>query len=179
MGKSTVGQLLAELLGCDFVDLDEIGDCHYQEVGQPLGAFLAKIEELGYVRAHAWWQPARAHAVVRVMEDCRGAVVALGAGHSHFEDRAWLDVVQAALQSESVVLLLPDPDPAVAVAALRARSIELKGHSWVIENVDYLANWVASGQNRQLADIMVYVGKDAADAVANKVCDALGGLDAQ
>jgi shikimate kinase len=58
-GKSTVGPLIAALLERDFVDLDEIGDEYYSEVGQPLRLLRARIDEDGFAAAHFWWQPAR------------------------------------------------------------------------------------------------------------------------
>jgi len=76
VGKSVVGVRVAADLGRSFYDLDLIGETYNVEVGQPFDAFVRMIDERGVVDAHRWWQPARAHAVQRVLETHPGAVVA-------------------------------------------------------------------------------------------------------
>jgi shikimate kinase len=62
-GKSTVGEILAGLLDCDFIDIDAIGDRYYDTVGQPVSDLIERIEIDGFRRAHRWWQPARLAAL--------------------------------------------------------------------------------------------------------------------
>lgn len=53
-GKSTVGEILAGLLDCDFIDIDAIGDRYYDTVGQPVSDLIERIEIDGFRRAHRW-----------------------------------------------------------------------------------------------------------------------------
>ena len=154
VGKSTVGRLLADSIGRTFVDLDEIAGGYYAEVDQPVDALIERIASHGLREAHRWWQPARSHAVDRCLVEHRGAVVALGAGHSHFEDEQFADHVAEALAGCFVILLLPHADPMVSETVLRARCASERGEAW--GGVEFLQEWVTSSQNAALADAVVY-----------------------
>ena len=52
--------------------------------------------------------------------------------------------------------MLPDADPTRSLNILRARCLATKGHDWSRGGHDYLADWVASEQNHDLADFVVY-----------------------
>jgi shikimate kinase len=158
VGKSTVAPRLAEILGRGCVDLDQRAAEYYEEAGQPVSRFAAEIERRGYPEAARWWQPARSHAVARVVEDHPSSVIALGAGHSHYEDRSYFDQVRAALSGLVVVFLLPYPERERSLDLLRSRTLEGRGHNWVREGVDYLTEWIDSEQNRALASRTVFVG---------------------
>jgi hypothetical protein len=166
VGKSTIGPLLGTAVGRPFVDLDAVADRYYSEAGQSLDAFRAMIEAVGYDKAHRWWQPARVHALRRVLEDWPASIVAVGAGHSHFEDQPFADAATSILDGHTVVLLLPDPDAARSVALLRTRSVASKQHDWMVGGVDYLTCWVTGSQNRQLADHVIYLADRTPEAVA-------------
>lgn len=155
-GKSSVGRALAELLNIGFVDLDAVADTYYEEAGQPLDEFKARIESHGYPAAHRWWQPARLHALERVLDDHSECVFALGAGHTHYEDRSFSESASRILEPfRHVVRLLPARDPDAAVSVLRSRCAAVKGHDGVRDGVDFISIWVASDQNARLATATV------------------------
>lgn len=81
-------------------------------------------------------------------------MVALGAGHSHFEDEQFADHVAEALAGCFVILLLPHADPMASEAVLRARCASERGDTW--GGVEFLPEWVTSSQNAALADAVVY-----------------------
>lgn len=156
VGKSTIGPLLAASVGSPFVDLDERAGRYYSEAGMSLDDFRTKIDAVGYVEAHRWWQPARVN-LRRVLEDYPRFVVAVGAGHTHFEDRPFADAAASALECDVVVLLLPDLDRARSVALLRQRSVASKRHDWRVGDIDYLDVRVRSDQNHRLADHVIHL----------------------
>jgi hypothetical protein len=68
-GKSTLGQLVAGLLGVAFVDLDAVADDYYPEVGWSVDRLVERIAVVGRVAAEREWEPARAHAVERAVAE--------------------------------------------------------------------------------------------------------------
>jgi len=175
VGKTAIGARLAERLGLPFVDLDEVGNDYYRAAGMALADFTAQIQTHGYSKAHRWWQPARVAGVQGVLSDHRGSVIALGAGHTHYEDHAYFEIVQAALAPfDNVVLLLPAADVDRSVEILRRRSLASGGPAWSHEGHDWLREWCESAQNVALATQTVYTADRSADETADRVARLVG-----
>lgn len=156
-GKSTAGELLAAALGAPFVDLDAVGDAYYREVGWSVDRLVVRAREAGRIAAEREWEPARAHAVERVVADHPDAVIALGAGHTSYTRTDLRERVHRALApAADVVLLLPSPDRDNALATLRARALRTKGTGWVVDGHDMLAEWLDDAGLRALARRTVY-----------------------
>ncbi|MFB8227729.1 hypothetical protein [Cellulosimicrobium sp. NPDC055967] len=174
-GKSTLGELVAGLLGVAFVDLDAVADRYYPEVGWSVDRLVERIAVVGRVAAEREWEPARAHAVERAVADHPGAVLALGAGHASYTDPACLDRVRAALAPvPHVVLVLPGADREHALTVLRARSVAAKGTDWVRDGHDFLAEWFDDVGTRGLAHRTFLTGADDPAASARRLLDVLG-----
>lgn len=171
VGKSTVGRALGALLGRRFVDVDATAAPFYAEVGQSVEQLVARAADEGIIRAHEWWQPARVHAVERVLATHEGSVIAFGAGHSHYEDRSNFDRVAALLRDQLVVLLLPHDDPDRATAVLRERCVVERGpdRDWRHDGRDIIREWAVSEQNRELADTVVITDGKTPAEVAREV----------
>jgi hypothetical protein len=172
-GKSTVGPLLADSFGTTFVDVDEDAGTYYRVVGQPLKSFVDKIDSEGFASAHRWWQRARVAAAAGLVVDHPGAVIAFGAGHSHFEDHSHFESIRFAVSDCTVVLLLPDMDQSRSLKTLRARCLDTKGHDWNRDEHDYLAAWATSEQNQLLADLVVYSGDVTPERYAAQIESAI------
>ncbi|MCP2264714.1 shikimate kinase [Promicromonospora thailandica] len=175
-GKSTLGGLVAARLGRPFVDVDEVSWTYGQEVGWTLERLLARDEAVGWLAAEAEWEPARAHAVERVLGDHPGAVVALGAGYTSFTDAAHGERVRAALgRAGHVVHVRPSPDPARCVAVLRERARRTRGRDWLIEGHDFIAGWVADPLPAEVATATVYTDgvdpEESAEAVVRLLAE--------
>ncbi|MFG3440974.1 shikimate kinase [Nonomuraea sp. NPDC047897] len=157
-GKSTLGARLAAATGRDFADVDALGEPYYREVGWSMERLRARIGAVGRVAAEREWEPARAHAVARVVADHAGAVVALGAGHSHYTRPALLRRVREALRpARHVVLVMPCADPERSVEILRRRSLAAKGTDWVSgDGHDFLREWVHDPGVRTLVTTVLH-----------------------
>ena len=171
-GKSTVGEILAGLLDREFVDIDAIGHRYYDTVGQPVSDLIERIEVDTFRRAHRWWQPARL-AALAALADFPTAVIALGAGHSHFEDEERFEEAARVLGAAFVVLLLPSPDPAESLRVLRERCDRDKGTDWIRDGHDYLEEWIGSRQNHSLADLVVFGDGRSSSDIARQIASAV------
>lgn len=156
-GKSTLGALVAARIGFPFVDIDDIAWTYCAEVGWDLDRLLARDDAVGWAAAEREWEPARAHAVRRVVEDHTEAVIAFGAGYTSFTGPEHADQVRQALAPvPDVVHLLPSPDPERSVTVLRERARSSRGKDWIIEGHDWIARWVADPLAGELADATVF-----------------------
>ncbi|MGW6505607.1 hypothetical protein [Nonomuraea angiospora] len=157
-GKSTLGSGLASATGRRFVDVDALGESYYAEVGWSMDRLRDRIQAVGRVAAECEWEPARAHAVGRIVADFPGAIISLGAGHSHYTQSELFRRVQAALRPvDHVVLVLPSADHERSVEILRRRSIATKGTDWISrDGHDFLCEWVRDSGNSVLATTILY-----------------------
>ena len=175
VGKTTLLPLLAARLGRPSVDLDDVAEPYYEEVGRDREALNLIGAQRGDIGAYLWWQEAHPHAVRRVLEDHPDAVIALGAGHTTYTDLNLFEEVRSLLEPCATVLLLPSPDNEENLRLLRQRAIALNGMDWVMDGVDILEQWVAGEQNRVLASVTIYTEGRTPDELAEQVVEVLEG----
>lgn len=178
-GKTEVGRRLARRLGLPFVDADEVCNRLYAEYGWTPEAFAREKAATGARAAYVTFEAAVAYAVGRILAQHRHAVVALGAGHSHFIDPRRHRQVAAAVRDSKmyVVLLLPHHVPEKAVAILRERVMRRGYDDYRRGERDLLTEWVASEQNRNLATEIVITAGDSPDGTATRLAASLDALN--
>lgn len=170
-GKSTLGEFLGAALGVPFTDVDEVGEKYYAEVGWDIPRLIERIERVGRVAAEREWEPARAHAVQRVLEDYPFGVLALGAGHTNYHDPKNFEIIRAALADvERVVWIEPSPDVSESIKILRARSIATKDTDWIRDGHDFLEEWLLDAKAKSLATHVLHTdGKSLEQCVRDLV----------
>ena len=173
VGKTTLLPILAARLGRPSVDLDDVAEPYYKEVGRGRDELNLVGAARGDLGAYLWWQEGHPHAVRRVLEDHPDAVIALGAGHTTYADAALFEQVRFLLAPCAAVLILPSPNNERSIGILRQRAIELNGMDWVLDEVDVLEQWVAGEQNRLLSAVTVYTYDLSPEVVADATLTAL------
>lgn len=169
-GKSTVGEILAATTGRPFVDADAVSSGFYAEVGWSVERLRGRASEVGFSQAHDEWEVALAHAVERLVETSPGAVLALGAGHSHLTDDVLFERVERALATaDQVVLLRPTEDLATSLGALRQRCLDDKGTAWRVGGEDWLERWLTDGRDERVATHVVLTEGSAREQTAGVV----------
>lgn len=178
-GKSTVGEILAAATGRPHVDADAASADFYGEVGWSVERLGARASEVGFSLAHEEWELALAHAVERLVETSPGAVISLGAGHSHVTDDALFErVVRALGAADQVVLLRPSDDLRVSLEVLRQRCLDDKGTAWRVDGEDWLERWLTDGRDERVATHCVLTTGMTPDQTASVVAGLEPGCSA-
>lgn len=174
-GKTTLGAAIAALTGRAFVDIDAVAGPYYEQAGWSIPRLRERIRQAGRVTAERDWEPARAHAVERVVTDHPGAVIALGAGHTHYTDHRLAERVRAALRRcGDVFLVVPDPDSDRSLEILRDRSARTKGTDWIVDGHDFLAEWLHDPFTRSLATRIVHTAGEGPEQTAERAVRLVG-----
>ncbi len=110
-GKSTLAILLAKRLKVKRIELDDVRQKFYSEIGYDEGYASRIVGEEGMEGLIKYWKPFEAHAVERAIQEYDNCVLDFGAGHSVYEDQELFSRVEKALQPiKHVILILPSPN---------------------------------------------------------------------
>lgn len=125
-GKSTLAKLLAKRLKVKRIELDDVRQKFYYEIGYDEGYASRIIGEEGMMGLINYWKPFEAHAVERAIQEYDNCVLDFGAGHSVYEDQELFSRVEKALKPiKHVILILPSPDEDRSVEIVNQRFSDL------------------------------------------------------
>lgn len=125
-GKSTLAKRLAKQLGVPRVELDEVRQKFYNEIGYDEKFASEIVGSEGMEGLIKYWQPFEAHAVERALQEFNDCVMDFGAGHSVYEDQDLFQRVAKALKPyKYVIQILPSPDLDRSVEIVNQRFSEL------------------------------------------------------
>jgi hypothetical protein len=125
-GKSTLAKKLARKLGVPRVELDEVRQRFYQEIGYNEKYASDIVGQEGMMSLIDYWKPFEAYAVERALQVFKDCVIDFGAGHSVYQDQDLFKRVEKALDPyQFVILILPSPDLDRSVEIVNQRFGEL------------------------------------------------------
>jgi hypothetical protein len=167
-GKSTLGALLSEKMGLPRVSLDDIRWDYYREIGWSQEAQNAIGNEEGFAGIYRYWKPFEIHGLERMLQDYRGCVMDLGAGHSVYEDDGFFERARLALAPyDNVILVLPSPDLDLSVRVLKARQALVNG---MPANRFFLTH----PSNRRLARHVIYTEGETPEKTCSRILSLCG-----
>ena len=127
VGKSTIAQLLSEALRLPRIELDEVRQTFYNEIGYDESLASKIAGDIGLKGLIKYWKPFEAHAVERAIEEFNDCIMDFGAGHSVYDDELHFALVENVLKSiKHIILLLPSPDLDQSAKILTQRFTELQ-----------------------------------------------------
>lgn len=162
VGKSTVGQLLADRLRLPLIDGGQRAAPYYAELGHSQAAVDQAWNEGGLEGYLHYQAPFEAHAIERLLQEEPQGVFELKATQVAFTDPQLFARVQQALQPyRPIVLLLPSPDEEASIRVLSERGYVL------YEGVELTEHFVRHHSNHDLAKIRLYTqGKTPQESCA-------------
>lgn len=126
VGKSTLAEKLAKKLDVPRIELDDVRQRFYGEIGYNEKFASEIVGEEGMAGLIQYWKPFEAHAVERALTEYKNCVMDFGAGHSVYEDPALFERVEKALKPyRFVFLILPSPDLDRSVKIVNQRFSDL------------------------------------------------------
>lgn len=125
-GKSTLANLLAKRLKVKRIELDDVRQKFYSEIGYDEGYASRIIGDEGMKGLIDYWKPFEAHAVERAIQEYDNCVLDFGAGHSVYQDEELFSRVEKALEPiKHVILILPSPNLDQSVEVVNQRFSDL------------------------------------------------------
>jgi shikimate kinase len=159
-GKTTLGFLLAEVLGLPQVSLDTVGWGYLEEISYDSKLATEIFRADGIFAWLKYSRPFEAYIVERTLQDYKHCVIDFGGGHSVYDAGEYFDRVAAALAPyPNVFLILPSADKEEAIRILAERwqkdfASEQRLHRLLITHSSF----------SDLADDVIYTkGKSEAD----------------
>ena len=173
-GKTTIGDCLSKRLNLEWVQLDEIRQPYYDEIGYDNEVARKIHAERGMAGIIAYWKPFEVHSVERVLADHPNCVIDFGAGQTVQEDTALFERVNQALAPyPNVILLLPSPDIDETIAILKGR-VPSEVPAVNIEWFNSLnEHFIRHSANSQLAKMTVYTQNKTPDETCDEIIGKL------
>ena len=170
VGKSTIGKLLASHLKLPQRSMDEYRWDYYKEIGYD-HEHVKKLDQTeGTFGVYRYWKPFEIHAVERLLEEHSNCVIDFGAGHSVYEDDAYLQRAKDALKPfQYVILLLPSPDKTLCLKCLNGDESD--------GDAELNRHFIEHKSNYELATHIVYTEGAKPDETLAEVLTLIGELD--
>lgn len=177
VGKSTIGSELANRLDLPMLEMDDLRWSLYPEAGydEELARRIYQAEgTLGVLR---YSKPFEAYAVQKILRRQGDFVLALGAGHSVYEDEELFDLVERALKPlPYVILLLPSVDQTRSIDICNERfSALLLEETGEIDGslLELNEHYIRHPSNHQLAKHIIYTEGKSPEQVCSEIIDLL------
>lgn len=182
VGKTAVGRILADDLGWNMVELDDLRADWYPEFGLDPETERLAWENGGLPELVATWKPYELLSVERVMEEHpTRTVIAFGGGQSVYVDDAMVARAKVALEPASrVILLLPSEHGDESMFVLHER---LRHIPFVTDQPDpegflrafsaILNMQLQSESNRLLATEMIVTGHSTPEELARHIATTM------
>lgn len=175
VGKSTLAKKLAKKLGVPRIELDEVRQRFYGEIGYDEKFASEIVGTEGMMGLINYWKPFEAHAVERALKEYKNCVMDFGAGHSVYEDQELFQRVEKALKSHKYVIqILPSPDLDRSVEVVNQRFSEMLINEVGKIDPELLAlneHFVRHPSNGLLAKKTFYTEGQSAKATCQEIMD--------
>ena len=170
VGKSTVGELIAEKLKIKHCNVDKLRWKYYDEIGYDRKLAETIKEKLGFFDGlYRYWKPFEAYAIERILQENYGCVFDFGGGHSVYENDHLFKRVKGILADFSnVILLLPSPNLSESIATLKER-LNVKSDEEFKLNLHFLEHH----SNYDLAKLTIYTNRKSPEETTEEILQSI------
>ncbi len=183
VGKSTLAKKLAKQLGVPRIELDEVRQRFFTEIGYDEQFASEIVGKEGMIGLIKYWKPFQVHAVERALKEYKNCVMDFGAGHSVYDDQELFQRIEKALKPHKFVIqILPSPDIDRSVEIVNQRFSEMLINEVGKIDPELLAlneHFVRHPSNALLAKKTVYTERRSIKATCQEIADWIeeeGGL---
>lgn len=183
VGKSTLAKKLAKQLGVPRIELDEVRQRFFTEIGYDEQLASEIVGKEGMIGLIKYWKPFQVHAVERALKEYKNCVMDFGAGHSVYDDRELFQRIEKALKPHKFVIrILPSPDIDRSVEIVNQRFSDMLINEVGKIDPELLAlneHFVRHPSNELLAKKTIYTEGKSINATCQEMLDWIekeGGL---
>ena len=175
ISRGTVGRLLASQLEIPLINLEDVSEQYWQEIG-----YQEELDEQAWENNQAdgvyrYLMPFNVHAIERGVAEYSNCVIELGALQSVYDDDEFFQRVSQVLEPCNVVLLLPSEDVEESLKIFKERdriiinSEEMNEHFLTHHSNDDLAKYTFYTKDKTpeqtTEEILAHINSDTSEII--------------
>lgn len=169
IGKTSVSKILANELGLEYIDIDELRWVYFSQQDDFDGELVDKLfGDSKEAEAFTYVKPFEARYVVDMLKKYQSGIFDFGAGYTVYDNEELFTIVKSALASYKYVIFLRySKDNSESLEALRSRHEDIPDDLYLLLNKAF----IESPCNEQLATSIIDTKGKTVSEVADEILE--------